>query len=242
MTKTKSRPAAALHRIVSRQAWNGARLRLRAEEKKLFKAHDRLKARRRALPWVRIEKDYVFDGPGGRESLADLFGGKKQLVVYHFMFAPGGEACPHCSFWADHYDGISAHLGQRDTAFVVISRASPPELRAHQRRMGWKFKWVSSGRTDFNYDFHVSFRPEDIQDGSARYNYVPIDPDMADVPDREGASAFYRDRSGLYHTYSTFARGIDLLNGTYNFLDLTALGRHENPEASQDWVDYHDRY
>jgi predicted dithiol-disulfide oxidoreductase (DUF899 family) len=157
------------------------------------------------------------------------------------MFGPGwNEGCPHCSFWADHYDSVNHHIGQRDTTLVVVSRAPLKEIQAFKKRMGWKFRWVSSNGTDFNFDFNVSFTPEQIRSGKMIYNYAPLD---MDIDEREGASAFYRDGNGqVYHTYSTYARGIDLLNTTYNFLDLTAKGRDENPEHSQDWVRYHDKY
>ena len=203
-----------------------------------------MKEKRRALPWVGVDKDYVFDGPQGTESLGDLFAGKSQLLVYHFMFDPAeDEGCAHCSFWADHFDSLRHHLGQRDTTFVAISRAPWKTLRAFQKRMGWNFKWLSSGGNDFNYDFHASFTPEQIRAGKAMFNYATVPTEMADMSDREGASAFYRERDGtIYHTYSTWARGIDLLNTTYNFLDLTANGRDEDPEATQAWVRHHDRY
>jgi predicted dithiol-disulfide oxidoreductase (DUF899 family) len=233
----------ASHPVVSREEWLQARQVLLQEEKALFRAHDALKAKRRALPWVRVDKPYEFDGAKGKESLATLFAGHHQLLVYHFMFAPENDAgCPHCSFWADHYDGPGSHLGQRDTALVVISRAPFAKLDAFKRRMGWKFKWVSSGASDFNYDFNASFTPELIRSGRAMFNFAPVDPSSG-MADREGLSAFYRDDDGaIYHTYSTFARGIDLLNTTYNFLDLTAKGRDEHPDSTQDWVRYHDRY
>ena len=230
--------------VVSAEKWLSARKALLREEKKFFRLHDRLKEKRRALPWVRVEKDYLFDGPNGKETLSELFAGKSQLVVYHFMFDPTeDEGCAHCSFWADHFDSVNHHLGARDTTFAVISRAPRRKLRAFQKRFGWKFKWLSSGGNDFNYDFHASFTPEQIRAGKAMFNYAKVSAEMAEMIDREGASTFYRDRDGtIYHTYSTFARGIDLLNTTYNFLDLTAKGRNENPEASQDWVRFHDRY
>jgi len=244
MAKLTTRNGTREHPVVSRAKWLGARKALLTEEKKLFRLHDRLKERRRALPWVKVDEAYQFDGPAGRETLADLFAGKSQLVVYHFMFDPAeDEGCAHCSFWADHFDSVSAHLGQRDTTFVVISRAPWKKLRAFRKRMAWKFKWVSSGAGAFNYDFQASFTPEQIRAGQAMFNYAKVPAAMADMSDREGASAFYRDKSGaVYHTYSTWARGIDLLNTTYNVLDLTAKGRDENPEGTQDWVRYHDRY
>lgn len=244
MATLTTRTGKSNHKVVSREDWIASRKELLKEEKEFFRLHDRLKARRRALPWVKVEKDYVFTGPDGKETLADLFGGNRQLVVYHFMFDPNeDEGCAHCSFWADHYDGVNFHVGQRDTSFVVISRAPWKTLRAFQKRMGWKFKWVSSGEGDFNYDFQASFTPEQIRAGRAMFNYAKVPAEMADMSDREGASAFYRDDNGdIFHTYSTWARGIDLLNTTYNFLDLTAKGRDENPESTQDWVRYHDAY
>lgn len=241
MAKIKTRDGAKEHKVVSEKEWLKARKQLLVKEKKFSKARDELNRQRRALPWVKIEKDYVFDGPDGKETLADLFGDKSQLVVYHFMFGPGwGDGCPHCSFWADHYDGVTKHIGARDIKCVVISRASMKEIMPFKKRMGWKFKWVSSNGTDFNFDLNVSFTPAQIKNGKAIYNYTPLD---MDIDEREGASAFYKDsKGGVYHTYSTYARGIDLLNTTYNFIDLTAKGRDEDPEANQSWVRYHDEY
>jgi predicted dithiol-disulfide oxidoreductase (DUF899 family) len=200
-----------------------------------------LNEQRRALPWVKVEKEYVFDSPEGKLTLAELFGGKSQLVTYHFMFGPGwGEGCPHCSFWADHFDSVNHHLGQRDTTLVVVSRAPLKEIQPFKKRMGWRFKWVSSHQNDFNFDFHVSFTPEEIRRGKLFYNYDTVE---MDIDEREGVSTFYKDNRGeVYHTYSSYARGIDLLNPTYNLLDLTAKGRDENPEHPQDWVRYHDQY
>ena len=244
MAKLITRTGTAGHKVVSRQRWLTARKALLAEEKKLFRAHDRLKAKRRKLPWVKVEQDYLFAGPNGNESLADLFAGKSQLIVYHFMFAPEWQAgCAHCSFWADHYDSVNWHIGQRDTTFVAVSRAPLEKIEAFKQRMGWKFKWVSSGDGEFNYDFQASFTPEQIRAGKAMYNYKKVSPKSDRMTDREGASAFYQEKTGaIYHTYSTWARGIDLLNTTYNFLDLTAKGRDEDPNATQNWVKHHDRY
>ena len=232
------------HEMVSREAWTEARVALLAKEKAQTRLRDEIAAERRALPWVKVEKDYVFEGPDGPVRLADLFEGRSQLIVYHFMFGPQNEyGCPHCSFWADHYDGANWHLGQRDTTLVAISRAPLARLQAFRVRMGWKFKWLSSAGSDFNYDFQASFTPEQIGSGRAQFNYAPVDPALTRMADREGLSAFYRDDAGaVYHTYSTFARGIDLLNTTYNFLDLTAKGRDEHPGSPQDWVCHHDRY
>jgi predicted dithiol-disulfide oxidoreductase (DUF899 family) len=241
MAKIKTFHGVKEHKVVSPKVWLAARKRLLAKEKKFSKLRDQLNRQRRELPWVKVDKEYVFDGPDGPKTLAQLFGDKSQLIVYHFMFGPGwDEGCPHCSFWADHYDGANLHLGQRDTAFAVISRAPWPEIEPFKKRMGWQFPWLSSNRNNFNFDLHVSFTPEEIRSGKIFYNYAPL---AMDIDEREGVSAFYQDKQGnIYHTYSSYARGIDLLNTTYNFLDLTAKGRDENPDQSQDWVRYHDQY
>ena len=229
------------HKVVPQKAWLMARRRLLAKEKKFSRLRDQLNRQRRELPWVKIEKEYVFDGPGAKVTLAELFGEKSQLIVYHFMFGPGWkEGCPHCSFWADHYDSVNMHLGARDTALAVVSRAPLKEIAPFKKRIGWRFRWVSSIGNDFNFDFHVSFTPEEIRSGKLFYNYGPL---AMDIDEREGVSALYKDKKGnIYHTYSSYARGIDLLNTTYNFLDLTAKGRDEKPGSSQDWVRFHDRY
>lgn len=241
MAKIKTVHGVEEHKVVSPKAWQAARKRLLVKEKKFSKLRDQLNRQRRDLPWVKVDKEYVFNGPDGPKSLAELFDGKSQLIVYHFMFGPGwGDGCPHCSFWSDHYDNVNVHLGQRDTALVVISRAPWKEIKPFKERMGWRFKWLSSNENDFNFDFNVSFTPEAIKSGKAVYNYAKLG---MDIDEREGVSAFYKDKQGdIYHTYSSYARGIDLLNTTYNFLDLTAKGRDENPEAPQDWVRYHDKY
>lgn len=241
MPKIKTVHGIENRKVVSKKEWLTARKKLLLKEKKFSKARDAMNLERRKLPWVKIKKDYIFDAPQGKVTLADLFCGKSQLIVYHFMFGPDwGEGCAHCSFWADHYDSVNPHLGQRDTAFAVISRASLKEIEPFKKRMGWKFKWVSSNKTDFNFDFNVSFTPEQRKSGNAVYNYAPLE---MDIDEREGVSAFYKDKNGdIYHTYSSYARGIDLMNTTYNFLDLTAKGRDETPGAAQDWVRYHDQY
>ena len=241
MAKLKTFNGVKEHKVVSQKEWLKARKQLLIKEKKFSKARDLMARQRRELPWVKVEKKYAFNGPNGTETLADLFDGKSQLLVYHFMFGPGwGDGCPHCSFWADHYDSVHFHIGQRDTTFVVISRAPLKEIHSFKKRMGWKFKWLSSFGSDFNFDFNVSFTPEQLKTGTAIYNYAPLN---MDIDEREGVSAFYKDTQGnVYHTYSSYARGIDLMNTTYNFLDLTAKGRDENPEHSQDWVRYHDKY
>lgn len=227
------------HPVVSPDQWQAARAALLKKEKEFTKLRDALSRERRDLPWEKVEQSYVFDGPNGPESLSDLFGGKSQLVVYHFMFNPDDAAgCPHCSFWADHYDATIPHLRQRDVSFVVISRAPRAKIAAFQQRMGWKFKWLSSGNNSFNYDYRVSFTPADSR--QPLYNVGTLVPGMAD---REGLSVFTKDASGaIFRTYSTYARGIDMINGTYQILDLVPKGRDEDPEATQDWVRHHDKY
>ncbi|MGD1087320.1 MAG: thioredoxin family protein [Verrucomicrobiota bacterium] len=229
------------HKVVSENEWLAARKALLAKEKKFNRLRDQLNQQRRNLPWVKVDKEYIFDGPNGNETLAGLFGGKSQLIVYHFMFGPGWkEGCPHCSFWVDHFEGALVHLNQRDTTLAVISRAPLKEIAPFKKRMGWKFKWLSSFKSDFNFDYHVSFTPEEIKSGTLSYNYGKI---KMKIDELQGTSAFYKDKSGdIFHTYSTYSRGIDLLNTTYNFLDLTAKGRDENPDRTQDWVRYHDQY
>jgi predicted dithiol-disulfide oxidoreductase (DUF899 family) len=241
MPKIKTVRGMESRKVVSQKAWIAARKKLLVKEKKFSKQRDELNLQRRKLPWVKIEKEYVFEGPEGKTTLSDLFGDKTHLIIYHFMFGPGwGEGCEHCSFWADHFDSVNFHIGQRDTAFAVVSRAPLTEIEPFKKRMGWQFKWVSSFNTDFNFDFNVSFMPEQIKNGKAIYNFAPLD---MNIDEREGVSAFYKDKHGhIYRTYSSYERGIDLMNTTYNFLDLTAKGRDENPEATQDWVRYKDEY
>ena len=228
-------------KVVSPKEWLVARKKLLTKEKKFSKLRDELNLQRRKLPWVKIEKDYVFEGPEGRVTLGDLFHGKSQLIIYHFMFGPDwGEGCAHCSFWADHFDSVNIHIGQRDTAFAVVSRAPMAEIEPFKKRMGWRFAWVSSFKSDFNFDFNVSFTPGQIKSHTAIYNFAPL---RMDIDEREGVSAFYQDKKGdIYRTYSSYERGIDLMNTTYNFIDLTAKGRDEKPGAAQDWVRYKDKY
>lgn len=241
MAKLKIFSGTREHKVVSESQWLVARKKLLTEEKKFSRLRDRLNKKRRDLPWVKLTKKYIFDGPDGSQTFADLFCGKSQLIVYHFMFGPDwGEGCAHCSFWADHYDGTVAHLAQRDTALAVVSRAPYREIAPFKKRMGWKFNWVSSAKNDFNFDLHVSFTPEEIKSGTLSYNYGKI---KMQIDEREGVSAFYKDARGvIYHTYSSYARGIDMLNTTYHFLDLTAKDRDENPDQPQDWVTYRDQY
>lgn len=241
MAKLTTRTGMKEHRVVSHADWMAARESLLAREKKFTRLRDQLNQTRRSLPWEKVDKEYVFEGPDGRETLAELFDGKRQLIVYHFMFGPGWkEGCAHCSFWADNFNAIGIHLKQRDTTMVAISRAPLKKLEGFKKRMGWNFKWVSSAKTDFNFDYHVSFKPEDLARKKTIYNYKRQDPG---VPEREGVSVFYKDKNGaVFHTYSTYARGIDMLNTAYHYLDLTAKGRDEDPDHTQDWVRHRDKY
>jgi predicted dithiol-disulfide oxidoreductase (DUF899 family) len=226
------------HEVVSHDEWIAARGALMAKEKAFTRLRDELSRERRALPWEPIEKDYVFDGPDGKETLAELFDGRSQLVVYHFMFGPEDDAgCKSCSFWADNFDPNVVHLNARDVSFVAISRAPLAKLEAYKERMGWSFKWVSSADTDFNFDFGASFEREHLEEPV--YNYGTLQPRG---PDREGMSVFFRDEGGnVFHTYSSYSRGIDLLNTAYNYLDLVPKGRDEGGR-SQFWVRRHDEY
>jgi len=205
-----------------------------------MRAADRLAKERRALPWEAITKEYAFDGPKGEETLAQLFDGRSQLVVYHFMFAPDWDAgCPHCSRWADNFNGMIVHLNQRDVTMIAVSRAPYAKLAAYRRRMGWAFKWVSSFRTDFNFDLHVSFTPAELKRGKAFYNFRMQDPG---VGEREGVSVFAKDKRGrVFRTYSTFARGVEALNLDYKFLDVVPKGRDERGRGPF-WVKRHDEY
>ena len=230
------------HKIVSRDEWLTARKAHLADEKAFTHARDALSQKRRDLPWVKVDKPYLFDGPNGKETLADLFSGKSQLVVYHFMLGPDWEAgCPSCSLLADHFDGGVIHLAQRDVAFVVVSRAPLAQIEAFKRSMGWRFKWVSSFESDFNFDYHVSATPEEKATGTALYNY-----EIGKFPsdERPGASAFYRNAAGeIFHTYSSYGRGLDIFIGAYNFLDIAPKGRDEAGLARpMAWVRHHDRY
>lgn len=229
-------------KVVSRQEWLAARKALLAKEKSFSRQRDELARERRGLPWVRIEKDYLFDGPAGKASLADLFGAQSQLIVYHFMLGPGWAAgCPSCSYLADHFDGALPHLAARDVSFAAISRAPLAEIRKFQKRMGWRFPWLSSHGNDFNYDFHVSFKPEQRAGGKVPYNYGEMAFTGEELP---GASAFYKDaEGGVFHTYSAYARGLDLMIGAYNWLDIAPKGRDEEGLAhTMSWVRHHDSY
>jgi len=229
-------------RTVSREEWIAARKELLVREKEFTKARDRLSKERRDLPWVRIEKDYAFDSPEGKVRLADLFKGRRQLVVQHFMFAPDwNDGCKSCSFWADGFERMIPHLSARDTMLVAISRAPLDKLLAFKQRMGWTFDWLSSGGSDFNSDFAVSFTPEQIKSGDKIYNFETSGFGVGEAP---GISVFYRDEAGgVFHTYSCFARGLDMMNAAYHYLDLTPLGRHEDGlPYPMDWLRLRDRY
>jgi predicted dithiol-disulfide oxidoreductase (DUF899 family) len=229
------------HSIVSQSEWLKARKALLAKEKEFSKARDALSAARRDLPWVNVEKSYVFDGPAGKETLADLFGGKSQLIVYHFMLGPGWvQGCPSCSLLADHFDGATVHLAQRDVSLVVVSRAPLAEIEAYKKRMGWKFKWLSSNGTDFNQDFGVSFDKSDVDAKAMTYNFGTNAVNSTELP---GLSAFIKDKGAVFHTYSSYARGLDTLIGAYNFLDMAPKGRDEGSLPwTMAWVKRHDEY
>jgi predicted dithiol-disulfide oxidoreductase (DUF899 family) len=230
------------HRIVPPAEWLAARKELLKKEKEFSRLRDELSRQRRELPWEKVEKPYVFDGPNGKEALADLFGGKSQLIIYHFMLGPDWkEGCPSCSFLADHFEVSLPHLAARDVRFAVVSRAPLAQIEAFKKRMGWNFKWVSSNATDFNFDYQVSLAKDENAKGKVYYNY-----EMTEFPpeERPGASVFYKSAAGeVFHTYSTYARGLDILIGAYNWLDLAPKGRDEDSLAfSMAWVRHHDKY
>ena len=229
-------------RIVSRQAWLAARRKHLAHEKEFTRRRDALSRERRQLPWVKVDQDYVFTGPKGKRRLSDLFEGRSQLIVYHFMFGPGWEeGCRGCSYVADHFAGVLPHLAARDVALAVVSHAPLKEFQPFQRRMGWKFPWFSSHGGSFNADFGVSWSPQAIEKGKVDYNYGLREVPMEEMP---GLSVFIRNEAGeIFHTYSTYSRGLDLLIGTYNYLDLVPKGRDEDQlEQSMAWLRHHDRY
>ena len=230
------------HRIVSQDEWLAARKAHLAAEQAFTKARDELSRKRRELPWARVEKNYVFDTPSGKKTLSDLFAGRSQLIIYHFMLGPGWEqGCPSCSFLADHFDGANIHLAQRDVTLTVVSRAPLAEIETFRKRMGWRFPWVSSYGSDFNYDFHVSFTDAEMARGKVYYNY-----EVEEFPSQEapGASVFFKDKDGsVYHTYSSYGRGLDMFLGAYHFLDIAPKGRDEDSLPwTMSWVRHHDRY
>jgi len=230
------------HPVVPATQWVAERKKLLAREKELTRLRDQIAVERRALPWERIDKRYVFDTPRGPRTLADLFEGRRQLMVQHFMLGPGWEqGCPSCSYMADHTDGMAVHLAHRDVSFVAISRAPLAEIERFRQRMGWQFAWVSAHGSTFNHDFAVSFTPEQTAAGEVYYNYGMTAFPASEAP---GISIFYKDDAGVvFHTYSTFGRGVEVMMGTYNMLDLTPKGRDENDGPyKMDWVRHHDRY
>ena len=230
-------------KVVSREQWLQARRELLAEEKRFTKLRDELTRKRQAMPWVEVETDYRFEGPEGEVSLADLFGARSQLIVQHFMYgADWGEGCPICSFWADNFDGTLVHLAARDIAFVVVSAAPLAKLEAYKARMGWSFPWVSSGGSSFNRDYHVSFTKAEVESGTLRYNYK--DDNSFPSPEAPGISVFSKDEAGkVFHTYSCYSRGLDMLNGAYHYMDLTPKGRDEDGlPYSMAWLRRHDQY
>jgi predicted dithiol-disulfide oxidoreductase (DUF899 family) len=230
------------HTIVSESEWVGARRKLLAREKELTHLQEQVAEERRTLPWVKVEKNYVFDTPQGRKTLSDLFDGRSQLIVYHFMFGPDWqEGCVGCSFLSDHVDGALAHLNHHDVTYVAVSRAPLEKLLAYRKRMGWKFPWVSSAGGDFNYDYHVSFTKDEIARGEATYNFEKT---KVTIEDLHGTSVFIKDRDGtIYHTYSAYGRGDERSLGTYAWLDITPHGRNEGEGGNlTSWVKRHDEY
>lgn len=229
------------HPVVSREQWIAARKAHLAREKELTAARERLAEERRALPWVKVDKEYEFEGPNGKVTLGDLFKGRPQLVVQHVMFAPDWDAaCKSCSFWADGLDRMAPHLAARDTAIAAISLAPVEKLEAFKKRMGWSFDWVSSGGNDFNRDYGVTFSAEQIATGKPMYNFGTT---AIYGPELPGISVFFNEAGEIFHTYSCFARGLDMMNAAYQYLDLTPLGRHEDGlPYPMDWVRLRDQY
>jgi predicted dithiol-disulfide oxidoreductase (DUF899 family) len=236
--------AAVRPKVVTRQEWLIARKKLLAKEKEFTRQRDAISAQLRELPWVRVDKEYVFDTAAGKKTLADLFEGRSQLVVYHFMLGPGWkEGCVGCSFLVDHIGGVLLHLEQHDVKFVAVSRAPLAEIEPFKKRMGWGFQWVSSNGSDFNYDYHVSFTPEEVASGQIFYNFETRDASGGE--EQAGVSVFYKDAAGnIFHTYSTYGRGGEAFLGTYGYLDVTPKGRNETGPGHNlgDWVRHHDRY
>lgn len=229
------------HPIVSQQEWLKARKALLQKEKEETHLRDAVRAARLALPWVRVENEYVFDTPSGKKSLAELFDGRSQLIVYHFMLGPGWKAgCPGCSFLCDHIDGALPHLNHHDVTWTAVSRAPMNEIAAYKTRMGWKFPWVSSAGNSFNHDFHVSFSKEELAEGAVDYNFTRIPSDKAN-DELPGLSAFFKDKEGaIFHTYSSYARGPEEIIGTLMILDRAPLGRNE--DGTMNFVRRHDEY
>jgi predicted dithiol-disulfide oxidoreductase (DUF899 family) len=237
------------HQVVAHDEWLAARKQHLAEEKEFTHMRDRLSQRRRDLPWEAVDKEYVFEGPHGQMTLTELFDGRSQLVVYHAMFDPAtaspstswteDAACQVCSFWVDNFNGIGVHLNHRDVTLVAVSRAPYAKIAAYRQRMGWTFPWVSSGTSDFNFDYHVSFTAHEVAAGRANYNYTI----QAVGPELPGVSVFLQDAAGrIFHTYSTYARGLDMVNVAYHYLDLVPKGRDEGDPPVPSWIRRHDEY
>jgi predicted dithiol-disulfide oxidoreductase (DUF899 family) len=228
------------HNVVSHEQWLAARTKFLAKEKEFTRLRDDLSQQRRELPWEAVTKNYVFEGAEGKQTLAELFDSRSQLIVYHFMFGTDWDAgCPHCSHWADNFNSVIVHLNQRDVTMVAISRAPYSKLTKYKQRMGWTFNWLSSDENDFNFDFNVSFHPQEVSKKKALYNFTTQDPSSSE---REGVSVFYKDMAGsIFHTYSTYARGIDMFNVDYHFLDIVPKGRDEGGRGPF-WVRRHDEY
>ena len=238
---TTTIPATA-QKVVSHAEWLAARKQFLKKEKEFTRLRDEVSRERRELPWVKVEKQYVFEGPRGNETLADMFDGRSQLVIYHFMLGPGwSEGCPSCSYLSDHYDGMTIHLAHRDVTMAVVSRAPYAQIEAFKKRMGWRFHWASSYGSDFNYDYHVSFTKEQRDTGKVYYNYTDMEFPSEEAP---GLSVFAKDANGqIYNTYSSYGRGLDILVGTYNVLDMVPKGRDEEGlKHSMAWVRHHDKY
>ena len=232
----------ARNQVVTRDEWLAARQEHLIEEKKFTRLRDELSEKRRQLPWVRVEQEYTFEGPSGKQSLADLFDGRRQLIVYHFMYGPDWqEGCPSCSFWADNYDRVIVHLNHRDISMVAISNSALSNLENYRARMGWSFKWLSSLGNDFNRDYHVSFTPDEMANGKMTYNYAETSFPSSEGP---GISVFYRDDDGsVFHTYSCYSRGLDMLNSAYHHMDLVPKGRDEaDLPHSMAWLRRRDQY
>ena len=230
------------HKVVSHEQWVDARKALLSEEKKFTRLRDQLSKKRRELPWEKVDSEYVFDGPDGKETLSDLFAGRSQLIIYHFMYGPGWDkGCKSCSFIADHFNPAVVHLNHRDVTVAAVSKAPLDELEAFKKRMGWSFKWVSSFRNDFNRDYHVSFTQEENDSGKAYYNYKYMTFPSTEGP---GASVFYKDENGdIFHTYSVYERGLDMFIGAYHYLDIVPKGRDEdNFSFTMEWLRLHDAY
>jgi predicted dithiol-disulfide oxidoreductase (DUF899 family) len=242
MTKTSTDILNSVHEVVSRDEWIAARKQLLVKEKESTRLRDQLSVERRQLPWVKMEENYVFDTVDGRRTLAELFAGRSQLVVYHFMFGPDWqEGCPSCSFVSDHINAALPHLSARDVKVVMVSRAPLAKLQAFRKRMGWSFDWVSSHDTDFNTAFHVSFSKDELARGKVDYNYTMQEFPSAEAP---GLSVFFKSPAGeIFHTYSTYGRGLDAIMSTYTILDMVPKGRDEQQLSfPMEWIRYHDSY